>query len=138
MGAWTFVEHRIENILSNLKIAATRFYQYVNSFSTLADGGVNTADLSGLPFAHTWASLDQHAACDWLAGHQLSLPTSGRLVVDRKAQCWWYRIEPDAPSGTVSDTSCPLDVVTVSCVPGVAPSGTSSVILSPFLALPTL
>jgi hypothetical protein len=94
-GTYSF--YALDDPFTNLKIAATRFYQYVNSFSTLADGGVNTADLSGLPFAHTWASLDQHAACDWLAGHQLSLPTSGRLVVDRKAQCWWYRIEPDAP-----------------------------------------
>jgi hypothetical protein len=93
----TYSFYAFQDPFTHLKLAATRFYQYVNSFSALADGSVNTADLSGLPFAHTWASLDQNAACDWLATHQLTLPTSGRLVIDRKAQAWWYRIEPAQP-----------------------------------------
>jgi len=79
-----------------LKTATVRLYQYLSNFAVVNAGGVNTSDLSALPTAHTWASLDATATCDWLATQQLTLPSSGRLVADRKAQYWWFGLTPQA------------------------------------------
>jgi len=56
----------------------------------------DTTDYSALPLAHTWDTLDQGAALDWLAQRQLRLPDSGRLRVDvDDHQYWWFRVKQD-------------------------------------------
>ncbi|WP_145183462.1 alpha/beta hydrolase [Planctomycetes bacterium Pla163] len=81
--------------LVDLKKQAKALVQYMFTFPGNFDFAENTADLSALPYAHSWDALDQTAALDWLAGHQLALPTEGALRADRDDQYWYFRIEQD-------------------------------------------
>lgn len=49
---------------------------------------------SGCPSGHCWASLDQVAACDWLAQYSLDdAPLDGSVLADRSARWGLYDVE---------------------------------------------
>lgn len=95
--------------LDDLKKQAFGLVQYLASVPGDFAYEFDTSDLSALPNAHSWESLDQSAALDWLAQRQLRLPDAGRLRVDSDGQYWWFDVKQDQ-LGAFTDFDWSLDL----------------------------
>ncbi len=55
--------------------------------------GLQTVTVGG----HSWDTLDEVVACDWLAQHSLQTPWSGNLLMDRNARFQHFQLVQDTP-----------------------------------------
>lgn len=97
---------------TDLKAQAFGLVQYVNTLLGDVAYEFDPSDYSALPYAHTWDTLDQAAALDWLSQRQLTeLPKAGELRVDVDGQYWWYGVDQEQ-SGAFTDFDWALDPAT--------------------------
>jgi len=96
--------------INDPKLAILTQTQIIQSEFLSTYGG--TSVLTQVPgSAHTWNSLDEIAALDWLEQFSLSLPTSGSTLADEDGIWFYFDVEQDA-SGAFTPFDWNVDIST--------------------------
>ncbi|MEZ5978374.1 MAG: hypothetical protein R3F34_09155, partial [Planctomycetota bacterium] len=85
-----------DDSLPFLQTSALGLHDYLSVFSGVASLDVSTDDHSALPNTHSWDTLDQKDALDFLSSKVLTMPPTGHQVMDRSGQAWWFDVHQSA------------------------------------------